>query len=118
MKTEFDTFRIKQGKEARAKEWMQLLVSRKSECIETLNREKMGFETIFMTEKDGRMYLSWFSVQGESGESVDHSELEIDKLHCEFWDECIDTSFELDKFEHVVTFVPAAVEAALLEATK
>lgn len=110
MNTEFDTFRIKLGKEDRAKEWMQSLCERKAECIETLEREKMVLETIFMTEKDGRLYLSWFSIQGDAHESVDTSDYEIDKLHCAFWDECIDTTFKLDTFQHVVTFAPAQVQ--------
>lgn len=113
MKTEFDTFRIKLGKEDRAKEWMQLLRDRKAECIQTLEREKMVLETIFMTEKDRRLYLSWFAIQGDEPELVEASEYEIDKLHNAFWDECIDTSFKLDSFEHVVTFAPPAVQQAL-----
>ena len=90
MKTEFDTFRIKLGKETRAREWMQVLRDRKAECIQTLEREKMVLETIFMTEKHGRLYLSWFSIQGDNAESVESSEHEIDKLHGAFWDECVD----------------------------
>lgn len=113
MKTEFDTFRIKLGKETRAREWMQVLRDRKAECIQTLEREKMVLETIFMTEKDGRLYLSWFSIQGDNAESVESSEHEIDKLHGAFWDECVDKTFTLDTFEHVVTFAPERMQKAL-----
>mgnify|MGYP005806728873 FL=1 len=63
MKTEFTTFRVIKGKEPLAREWMNTLIDRKSECIETLNREKMVYESLFSFEEGGRMYLSWFSVQ-------------------------------------------------------
>lgn len=92
---------------------MKTITERKAECIHTLTREKMALETIFMTEKDGRLFLSWFSVQGENPEEVDTSDHEIDKIHCQFWDECIDTSYELDKFRHVVTFAPDIVSKSL-----
>ncbi|CZF85936.1 hypothetical protein GMA8713_03969 [Grimontia marina] len=57
MVTEFETFRVKVGKEERAKEWMRTITERKADCIATLSREKMALETIFMTEKDGRLFL-------------------------------------------------------------
>lgn len=66
----------------------------------------MILETIFMTEKDGCLYLSWFSIQGDNADSVDSSEHEIDKLHCAFWDECIDQAFKLVTSKHVITFAP------------
>lgn len=117
MVTEFDTFRVKEGKEERAKEWMKIITERKADCIKALTREKMALETIFMTEKDGRLFLSWFSIQGDNPEEVDTSNHEIDRIHCEFWKECIDTTYELDKFEYVVTFSPDNVSSSLKIAT-
>lgn len=118
MVTEFDTFRIKVGKEDRAKEWMRVLNQRKEECIRTLPREKMALETIFMSERDGRLFISWFSIQGDNAENVDTSDHEIDKLHCQFWDECIDQTYKLDKFEHVLTLADHNVAKSLTLAAK
>lgn len=118
MNTELDTFRIKKGKEERAKEWMRALIQRRQECIQTLPREKMAFETIFMSEKEGRLFLSWFSIQGEQADSVESSEYEIDKLHCHFWDECIDQTYQLEKFEHVLTLAGESVEQSIKLAAK
>ena len=117
MVTEFDTFRVKAGKEEAAREWMNTITQRKAECIKTLAREKMALESVFLTEKGGRLYLSWFSIQGSNPEDVDTSEHEIDKIHCEFWEECIDTTYEQAKFKHVVTFAPTIVDHSLNEAT-
>jgi hypothetical protein len=47
MKTEFTTFRIKKGKEKLAEEWLEELKKRQDECVKTLEREKMLFESIF-----------------------------------------------------------------------
>ena len=111
--TEFMTFAVVPGKETRAHEWLQLLQARQSECVATLDREHMHFESIFLHEAGGRLYLSWLSVQGQAGEHVASSEFDIDKLHMAFWKECIDRSVPPLKHQHVVNFVPAEVAAAI-----
>jgi len=49
---------------------------------------------------------------------VDTSDHEIDKLHCQFWDECIDQTYTLDKFEHVLTLADHNVAKSLTLAAK
>jgi Family of unknown function (DUF6176) len=109
-KTEFSTYAVKVDKEARAEEWMRALVERRAECVETLEREKMHYECIFKCVRDGRMYLSWFSVQSSHGARVHDSPHAIDVVHLAFWDECIDRDVQPENLEHVVSFVPAPVE--------
>ncbi|HRH88860.1 MAG TPA: DUF6176 family protein [Rubrivivax sp.] len=111
--TEFITFAVVQGKEARAEEWLQMLRTRQDECVATLDREHMHFESIFRHEAGGRMYLSWLSVQGEHGEHVASSAFEIDQAHMAFWHECIDSSVAPVKHAHVVDFVAPDVAAAI-----
>ena len=111
--TEFMSFPVKVGKELRAEQWVQTLVERQAECVATLDREVMHFESIFRVQINGRMYLSWFSVQGTTGEHVQSSPFPIDKLHMEFWDECIDSSEPPVNHVHVVNFVPASIDLAI-----
>jgi len=111
--TEFMTFAVALGKETRAEEWLQLLQAGQSECVATLDREHMHFESIFRHEANGRLYLSWLSVQGRSGEHVASSEFEIDKTHMAFWRECIDKSVPPQKLQHVVDFVPLEVASVI-----
>lgn len=111
--TELVSFAVKAGFEAKADEWMRVLVERKADCVGTLDRERMHYETIFKSFRDGRMYLSWFSVQGLAGEPVRGSHHPIDELHMRYWDECIDRGVLPQKFEHVVSFVPPSVEQAV-----
>jgi Family of unknown function (DUF6176) len=111
--TELMSFAVKPGKEARAEEWMKLLVERQAECVQTLDREAMHYETIFKCRMGDRLVLSWFSVQGRKGAHVRSSPFEVDQLHMQFWDECIDRSVPPLTFEPVVSFVPPAVQAAI-----
>ncbi len=85
---------------------MEILKSRQSECVATLEREKMIFESVFSFYRDGRLYLSWFSLQQEGHASVATSSHEIDVVHRKYWDECIDASFEPENHEHLVSFIP------------
>ena len=111
--TELVSFPVKAGKERRAEQWMRTLVERQAECVATLDREAMHFESIFRVEVGGRLYLSWFSVQGSTGAHVKSSPFPIDKLHMEFWDECIDSSEPPMEHSHVVNFVPAIIARAI-----
>jgi hypothetical protein len=113
--TELMTLAVKVGLEDKADEWMRLLVERRAECVETLDREKMHYESIFRSVRDGRMYLSWFSVQGSTSEPVRGSPHPIDELHTRYWDPCIDRAALPQKFEHVVSFVPLSVAQAIHE---
>ena len=113
IKTEFTTFPIIEGMEETAEEWMKILTQRRSECVATLEREKMHFESIFKSYRDGSLYLSWFSVQSSDGEDVKSSEHEIDKIHLEYWRKCVDRTVKPEEMEHVVSFVPNQVENAI-----
>ncbi len=113
--TELSTFLVKKGKEARAEEWMKLLQEKQAECVETLPREQMLFESVFKFYKNERMYLTWFSVQKEGHKKIDTSEHEIDKLHLQFWNECLERNKETGEFpsddhQHVVSFLPKELE--------
>lgn len=115
LKTELMTFAIKPGKEARADAWMQMLIDRRAECIATLDREKMHHECIFRSVRNGRVFLSWLSVQSEQAPHVRGSPHAIDQAHLAFWDECIDRDVPPEMFEHVVSFVPPEVERVILQ---
>jgi hypothetical protein len=113
IKTNLMTFTVKAGMEAMAEEWLDVLVRRQAECVDTLDREKVHFETIFTSHRNGRMYISWFDVQGAGGEHVSNSPAEIDKIHLQYWYACIDTTIPPETFEHKVSFVPREVEDAI-----
>ena len=94
---------------------LQTLVSRQAECVATLDREAMLFESIFKVELAGRLHLALLSVQGDAGAHVKTSPFEIDQLHMAFWAECIDDAMPPVVFTHVVDFVPAAVADAMAD---
>lgn len=113
--TEFMSFAVRRGAEAPAEAWMALLRERKAECVATLDREHMHFESIFRSERGGRIYLSWYSMQGQAGADVKISLLDIDQLHMTFWRECIDPDIAPEKFVHIVDILPAEVERAIVD---
>lgn len=88
LNTELTRLKIKEGKEERVEEWMNMLRENLPAALATLEGEKMYVEAIFSDFEEGYMY--WFSVQGDGGIDVHDSEHEIDKKHIEFAHECID----------------------------
>lgn len=116
MRTELTIFRVKPGKEARADEWMRTLVARRDECLATLGREAMYYESLFRLSVDGRMHLGWFTAQGDVHDDVDESDHDIDKVHCAFFDECLEVADPRPMdFDHVVTFAPEPIERAITD---
>jgi hypothetical protein len=90
-----------------------MLNDRMPETLATLEREQMYVEVIFREMIDGEECLSWLSIQGETGESVHTSPHEIDRLHLEFWRECIDPSGGAVEGLPQVVMVPDAIAAAM-----
>ena len=113
MKVELSRFRIKPDKIDRADEWLRMLNARIDECLETLERERMYVEVIFRERYDGQDYLNWISIQRESGEPLNTSPHEIDKIHEMFWRECIDTTYGAVEPLPQVILIPPAVAAAM-----
>jgi len=108
-KNRVHAFTVKQGMEAEAETWMRILVERKVECVQTLDRERMHYESIFKSFQNGRMRLSWFTVHGVAGEPLRNSPHPIDKLHLEYWDRCIDMDVPAERLKHVVSFLPESI---------
>lgn len=114
MKTELVTFAVKLGMEREVEGWLDLLQKRRDECVETLRRERMRYECIFKSQRDDRLYLTWFSVQAPGGAAVESSPFEIDRLHLEYWEKCIDLTVSPESHEHAVTFAPQEVDRVML----
>ncbi len=110
MKVELTRFKVKEGKEDRVKEWMHLLNQRMDDVLETLEGEQMYVENIFEEIDGDTMYLYWFSIQGEGGIEVKDSAHEIDRLHIQFWQECIDETYQGVNMISQVTMIPKRVK--------
>jgi hypothetical protein len=113
MKVELSRFRIKPDKIGRTDEWLKVLNSRIDECVATLEREKMQFEVIFRGRHNGEDFLYWLTIQHEDGEPLETSPHEIDRIHSDFSEECIDLTYgALEPLPQVI-MVPAPVAAAM-----
>lgn len=113
MQIEMVRFRVRPGKEARAREWMDFLRAHPDAFRETLEPERMYVETIFSEAVDGVTYLAWYSVQGEGAAHVRESAHWLDEQHLAFWDECIDPDFPPQHLTTEVHMMPERVEAAM-----
>lgn len=82
-------FEVNAGKEAKFREWMDYLRENRGLAVETLEGEKMYFESVFSEQIDGKTYAYWLTFNGEGGKPVESSNHELDKKHLEYWNECI-----------------------------
>ena len=114
MRIELTRFRVREGARAKVDEWMAFLNENEDAVRETLEPEERYVETIFHEVVDNVDYLYWYSVQGESGQSVNHSEHWLDKHHVAFWKECIDDTYPGEDLTPRVHMVPQRVEAAMV----
>ena len=113
MRVELSRFRIKKDKSDRVDEWMKMLNDNMEEVIQTLDREQMKIEVIFREVINDEEYLYWFSVQGETGESLETSEFKVDQEHSKFHDECIDHSYGMRDAQPQVVMAPREIAKAM-----
>ncbi len=109
MNIELCKFRVKKGKEKKAREWMEFLRNNRDAIILTLDDEKMYVESIFEEEDGEYLFLYWYSVQGDGGHAVEQSNHEVDLVHISYWKECIDESFEGVKIKHHISMIPERI---------
>lgn len=113
MRVELTRFRIKPGKESRVDEWLAMLNNRLDEVKETLVREEMKVEVIFRELIGDDEYLTWFSIQGDSGADVNDSPHPLDRDHIAFHKECIDHNYGARDARPQVIMLPDTVSTCL-----
>lgn len=109
MRVELTRFRVKAGKSERVNEWMNILNQHKSDVLKTLEREQMLAEVIFREMIDGEEFLSWFSIQRDGSEPVEMSSHDLDWVHLEFWQDCIDPTYNPQDAVPQVVMIPYAI---------
>lgn len=113
MRVELSRYKVKPGKSDRVDAWLRILNERMPETLATLDREAMKFEVIFREIIDDADFLTWVSVQGEHGAAVETSPHEIDRIHLDFWRECIDDTYGRHDAQPQVVMIPSTVAAAM-----
>lgn len=103
---ELSKFKVKDGKSTRVDEWLKFLNDNMEKVLLTLEDEKMYVENIFREKNDQGEFLYWYSIQGKNGMPVSKSSHEVDKIHIEFWQECIDKSAPKVDLVPSVTMIP------------
>jgi hypothetical protein len=113
MLVELSRFRVKPGKSARVDEWLAMLNERMDEVKQTLVREEMKAEVIFREIIGEDEFLYWCSIQGEAGEHVRTSPFEVDRLHIDFHEECIDHDYGMRDAQAQVIMIPDEIARAM-----
>lgn len=85
-----ERFRVRAGKEERAREWIAFLRENPEAFRETLEPERMYVETIFFETVGDALYLWWYTLQGEDGAELSDSTHWLNERHAAYWRECID----------------------------
>lgn len=73
----------------------------------------MYVENIFRETTDRTEYLYWYSIEGEGGQNVEESEHWIDLKHLEYWNECIDDTYEPIDLKLEVLMIPERIRKHL-----
>ena len=70
-------------------------------------------EVIFREIIDGNKFLYWVSIQGEGGKTVETSPFEIDRIHREFMEKCIDHDYGRKEAQPQVIIIPEIVARSM-----
>lgn len=113
MRVELTRFRVLPGKSERVDEWLGMLNERMAETLTTLEREQMHVEVIFRERVGEEEFLSWFSIHGEGGGRPETSPHQVDRLHLQYWRECIDDTYRAQDAVPQVVMVADTVAQAI-----
>ncbi|MFT8871977.1 MAG: DUF6176 family protein [Sporolactobacillus sp.] len=106
-------FKVKPGQSACADKWMAFLNEHMADVLLTLDGEKMYVETILREKKADGDFLYWYSIQGEGGSAVEDSDSWIDKKHLEYWQACIDSTYEPQELTPEVVMIPERIRSRM-----
>lgn len=107
VKVELTKFKVKPNKSDKVDEWMAYIEENMDDALLTLEGEKMYVETIFREQNGEHEYLYWYSVQEDDME--DDEELNINQKLLDFFDECIDKTFQPLDLEASVVMMPKRI---------
>lgn len=110
---ELSRFRVRKGMSEKVDEWLDFLNRHMEDTLLTLENEKMYVESIHREVINGEEFLYWYSVQGDGGIDVTQSESEIDRIHLQYWDQCIDPAFRNCDIPAKVVMIPHHIRAAM-----
>lgn len=110
---ELERFRVKPNKTEKVNEWMAFLNEHMADTLLTLIDEKMYVESIHREFLNDEEFLYWYSIQGEGGTAVTASNHEVDKKHLEYWQECIDPTYQEHIMKNQVVMIPDAIRKAM-----
>lgn len=113
MNVELQKFRVKPGMSEKTDEWLRFLNEHMTDTLLTLEGEKMFVESIHRETVNGIDYLYWYSIQGPGGSSVYESDSPVDKIHLQYWAECIDDSYHGPVIPAKVVMIPNKVRRAM-----
>lgn len=113
MLVELSRYRVRPGQSNRVDAWLAMLNERMEEVKQTLVREEMKVEVIFREIMGEDEFLYWFTIQGEAGENVNTSPFEVDKLHIDFFEECIDHDYGIRDAQPQVIMIPDEIARAI-----
>ncbi|WP_342387327.1 DUF6176 family protein [Salinicoccus bachuensis] len=111
MKVELTKFRVKPNKSDKVEEWMAYIEENMDDALLTLEGEKMYVETIFREQNGEHEYLYWYSVQEDDPE--DEEDFNINQKLVDFFDECIDKTFQPLDLDASVVMMPKRIRNAM-----
>lgn len=111
MKVELTKFKVKPNKSDKVDEWMAYIEENMDDALLTLEGEKMYIETIFREQNGEHEYLYWYSVQEEDPDEDDA--LDINQKLVDFFDECIDKTFQPLDLDASVVMMPKRTRNAM-----
>lgn len=93
-------------------EWMKWHEKEHTAIIETLEREKMYFESIFRDTVRQKDVIYWLAIDGEGGAPVSNSPLKIDSVHNAYAKSCLKRGSR-SELQTEFYLVPAFIKKAI-----
>lgn len=93
MKVELTKVRIKDGKGDRVGDWFEYINETRDDVALTFAGDRVYVESMFRITEEESDFIYWYTLAAGDEDDVKFDDAKVDKIHLQFWDECIDKKY-------------------------
>lgn len=109
MNVELTKVRIKDGKGDRVDDWFEYINETREDVVLTFAGDKVFVESMFRISEDESEYIYWYTLAADDEDEMNIDDAKVDRIHLDFWDECIDKKYRPRNYNADVSLYSHAI---------
>lgn len=109
MNVELTKVRIKDGKSDRVDDWFEYINETREDVALTFAGDRVFVESMFRVSEEEGEFIYWYTLAADVEDETVIDENNVDRIHLDFWNECIDKRYRPRNYNANVSLYSHAV---------